>query len=82
MCSPRALNMSAKRSIAFIAPRFSEKGTVGGAETLLKNLAERAASAGHHVSMLTTCAEDHFTWSNTRPAGVAQAGNLLSLIHI
>ena len=78
--------MPTERAIAFIAPRFSETGTVGGAETLLKSLAEQAAAAGHQVTMLTTCAEDHFTWENTRPAGVQQVGNLsvhsLSLIDI
>ncbi len=37
--------MSTARRIAFVCPRFAAGGTVGGAETLLKNLAERAAAA-------------------------------------
>jgi glycosyltransferase involved in cell wall biosynthesis len=68
--------MPAAQSIAFIAPRFSEKGTVGGAETLLKALAERAAASGRRVSFLTTCAQDHFTWENTVEPGTRRFGGL------
>lgn len=62
--------MPTVQSIAFICPRFSPSGTVGGAETLLKNLAERVAAAGCRVDFLTTCAADHFTWANELPPGV------------
>lgn len=55
--------------IAFVAPRFSESGTVGGAETLLKNLALRASRRGRSVELLTTCASDHRTWANARAPG-------------
>lgn len=55
--------------IAFVTPRFSETSTIGGAETLLKNLAVHAASSGRSVTILTTCAQDHFTWENTLPPG-------------
>ncbi len=68
--------MSAIRRIAFVCPRFSEGGTVGGAETLLKALAERAAGAGVEVTMLTTCARNHFTWANEIPPGRQTFGNL------
>lgn len=61
--------MSRAQRIAFIAPRYSEQGTVGGAETLLKALAERCAAAGREVDFLTTCARDHFTWKNEVPPG-------------
>ena len=61
--------MSKAQRIAVIGPRFPEGGTVGGAETLLKNLAERAQLAGREVTYLTTCAQDHFTWENTLPPG-------------
>lgn len=67
--------MSAQR-LAFICPRFSEKGTVGGAETLLKALAEHAANSGRKVSFLTTCAQDHFSWKNSVPPGLRRFGNL------
>mgnify|MGYP003586703259 CR=1 FL=1 len=68
--------MSKAQRIAFVCPRFSETGTVGGAETLLKALAERAAAAGRQVDVLTTCAESHVSWENTRPAGHRRVGNL------
>lgn len=61
--------MSAAQRIAFLAPRYSEKGTIGGAETLIKALAERCARAGREVSLLTTCATDHFSWKNDRAPG-------------
>jgi len=66
---------SAKR-IAFIAPRFSEGDTIGGAETLIKNLAMRTAEAGHDTILLTTCAKNHFTWANDLPPGERVFGKL------
>jgi hypothetical protein len=68
--------MSKAERIAFVCPRFSEQGTVGGAETLLKKLAEHAAAAGRKVTFLTTCAESHFTWKNTLPPGHRRIGSL------
>jgi glycosyltransferase involved in cell wall biosynthesis len=62
--------------IAFVSPRFSAAGTVGGAETLLKKLAEALVGAGRAVEMLTTCADNHFTWENARTPGVEQHGGL------
>ncbi len=61
--------MHCAERIAFVAPRFSESGTVGGAETLLRQLACRAARAGRRVDLLTTCATDHRTWKNALPPG-------------
>ena len=55
--------------VAFIAPRLAGNGAVGGAETLLFNLAKRAVEGGHDVTFLTTCAKNHFTWANEEPAG-------------
>ncbi|MCO5062335.1 MAG: glycosyltransferase family 4 protein [Kiritimatiellae bacterium] len=68
--------MSRAQRIAFIAPRFSEKGTIGGAETLLKALAERCAAAGREVDFLTTCARDHFTWKNELSPGEQQVNGV------
>lgn len=68
--------MARANRIAVVCPRFSEAGTVGGAETLLKRLAELAAEDGRQVSVLTTCATSHFTWENTIPAGSRRAGKL------
>ncbi len=61
--------MAAPRSIAIVAPRYPEGETVGGAETLLRRLAERLAAGGLEVAFLATCARDHFTWANEWPAG-------------
>ena len=68
--------MTAPRRIAFVAPRFSAQGTIGGAETLLKALAERTAAAGVAVDFLTTCASNHFTWANDVPPGVQSVNGL------
>ena len=62
--------MAAPDRLAFVCPRFAGEGAVGGAETLLKNLALHAAARGVAVDFLTTCAQSHFTWENTLPAGV------------
>ena len=55
--------------LAVISPRLAEGGAVGGAETLLFNLATLAAAAGLRVEFLTTCAKNHFTWANELPPG-------------
>ena len=65
-----------RRSAAIVAPRYPEGGTVGGAETLLRQLALYLAEAGWSVDFLTTCAQDHHTWANSVPAGVRQSGPL------
>jgi O-antigen biosynthesis protein len=54
--------------LAIVVPRYGP-GIVGGAETLCRDYALRLRAAGHDVSVLTTCARDHFTWRNELPAG-------------
>lgn len=66
--------MGAVSSIAVVVPRHADGGTVGGAETLLRQLALRCAGRGLRVRLLTTCAKSHFTWANERPAGVVRDG--------
>lgn len=56
--------MARAQRIVFVAPRFSPKGSAGGAETLLKQLALRAARDHRAVTFLTTCATDHRYWRN------------------
>jgi glycosyltransferase involved in cell wall biosynthesis len=68
--------MKRAQKIAFVSPRFAAEGTVGGAETLLRRLAERAAADGREVVFLTTCARNHFTWDNELPAGRRMCGSL------
>lgn len=61
--------MSEAKTIAVVCPRFAGGSTVGGAETLLRCLAQRLVKAGKRVVFLTTCARDHFTWTNDIPPG-------------
>lgn len=68
--------MPRSSKIAFVCPRFSPGGTIGGAETLLRRLAECAAADGREVDFLTTCAQDHFSWSNAREPGIEKHENL------
>lgn len=68
--------MTAPRSVVFVAPRLGGEGAAGGAETLIRALAERTAEAGLDVSLFTTCAVNHFTWANERPAGEQRIGRL------
>ncbi len=68
--------MPPARRIAFLSPRFADGPTVGGAETLLRRLAERVAAAGRDVTFLTTCATDHFTWANALPPGDRKVGRI------
>lgn len=49
--------------IAFVVPRYGVQ-SAGGAEMLAQGVAERLAATGDEVSVLTTCARDHFTWAN------------------
>lgn len=62
--------------LAFVAPRFPEGGVVGGAETLLRRLADHCAEAGHTVEFFATCARDHHTWKNEIPPGEQRVGGL------
>ena len=68
--------MAAPDRIAFVCPRLAGEGAVGGAETLLKNLARHAAARGFAVDFLTTCAQSHYTWENTLPPGVKEMDGL------
>lgn len=68
--------MTLNNHIAFVCPRFAEGSTVGGAETLLKDMAIRTAAMGRKVTFLTTCARDHFTWKNEIPPGTSTINNI------
>ncbi len=68
--------MPLPRSIAVVSPRYPDGVTVGGAETLLRRLAERLAARGLDVTFLATCARNHFTWANECPADVRRIHNV------
>ena len=70
--------MTAPRShgrIGFVPPRFGER-VVGGAEAVLREVAQGFASREWDVEVLTTCARDHFTWANEYAPGAEQVGDL------
>lgn len=62
-------NAHSQLRIAFVAPRLAAAGAVGGAETLIFNLATLASAAGLEVEFVTTCAKNHHTWENEFPEG-------------
>jgi glycosyltransferase involved in cell wall biosynthesis len=64
-----------KGRIAFVPPRYGDD-VVGGAETVLRQAAERLAVRGWEVEVLTTCVRDHYTWANDYPAGTTRDGDL------
>ena len=64
-----------KGRIAFVPPRYGDD-VVGGAETVLRQAAERLAARGWEVEILTTCAKDHYTWANAYPEGTSRDGDL------
>ena len=64
-----------KTRIAFVAPRDGD-AVVGGSEAVMREAAEGLAGRGYNVEVLTTCAQDHFTWANELPPGVATDGSV------
>jgi glycosyltransferase involved in cell wall biosynthesis len=57
-------------------PRYGAD-VVGGAETLVRGLAEHVAAEGSRVEVLTTCARDHLSWKNALPAGASREGGVV-----
>lgn len=57
--------------LAFVPPRYGAD-VVGGAETVLREMAVGLSGRGWDVEVLTTCARDHFSWANEYPAGVEE----------
>ncbi len=64
-----------KQRIAFVLPRF-DPDMAGGAEVLAKGLASRLVQRGYLVTVLTTCARDHFTWKNFFPPGETRSDGI------
>ena len=62
--------------IAFVTPRYGP-GVVGGSEALSREIAIGLVGRGWDVEVLTTCAVDHYTWSNELPPGVSEGDGLV-----
>lgn len=56
-------------NIAFVIPRYGED-ILGGAETLVKVVAEHLNKNNFNIEVLTTCAKSHFTWENYYKPGI------------
>lgn len=63
-------------ALAFVCPRYGEE-VLGGAETVVREIAERLRARGLLVEILTTCAIDHHTWENAYPPGMAYVNDVL-----
>lgn len=59
----------------FVVPRYGEK-VGGGAETLVRELAERLAERGDCIEVFATCALDNRTWDNVLPPGATTEGKV------
>ena len=57
-----------------VVPSRYGTDVVGGAETVLRELAHGMGDRGWEVEVLTTCARDHYTWANEFAPGVEQVG--------
>ena len=60
--------------LGFVTPRYG-KEIAGGAETLVRELAEKL-SLQHEIEIFTTCAVDNRTWDNVLKPGVTKEENI------
>ena len=61
--------------IGIVPARFGPK-IVGGAEIVLRHIAEGLQARGWDVEILTTAATDYFAWENDQPVGVREEDGL------
>lgn len=54
--------------LCFVTPRYGD-GVVGGSELVMAEAARGLAGRGYEVTILTSCAKDHYTWANHFPEG-------------
>ena len=65
-----------RRRIGFVIPRYGAD-VLGGAETLIRCLAEEVVAAGMaDVEVMTTCARDHHTWANELTPGATEVNGV------
>ncbi len=57
-----------RHRLGFVVPRYGPH-VLGGAETLVRNFAERLVQRGHSVTVMTTCMRTYADWVNVDPPG-------------
>jgi glycosyltransferase involved in cell wall biosynthesis len=57
--------------LAFVAPRYG-LDVLGGSEAVMREAAHGLAARGWDIDLLTTCARDHYTWSNEYEPGATE----------
>lgn len=62
-------------TLGIVPARFGDR-IIGGAEIVLRHIAEGLQERGWSVEVLTTCAVDYFSWDNEVPAGESVEGGL------
>ncbi|MBN1522560.1 MAG: hypothetical protein JW928_08505, partial [Candidatus Aureabacteria bacterium] len=63
------MNSTSQKTVAFITPRYVE-ASAGGAEVACRFFAEKLTLIkGIPAEILTTCAEDHYSWKNFHQPG-------------
>lgn len=67
---PSSPSPSRPRRIAVVPPRYGDD-VIGGAEAVLREMAEGLVERGWEVEALTTCARDHYTWRNELEPGAS-----------
>lgn len=65
----------ARRAVAFVCPRYGTE-IVGGAEALVREIAQGLTGRGWEVEILTTCAVSPYTWANELPEGTDTDGTV------
>ncbi|HEX5689672.1 MAG TPA: glycosyltransferase family 4 protein, partial [Roseiflexaceae bacterium] len=66
--SHNGLQAGTPAKIGFVIPRYG-LNIVGGAERLVRGMAEELHTRGHAVEVLTTCTDSMTEWNNAYPAG-------------
>lgn len=60
--------------LAFVVQRYGLE-VLGGSETLCRQVVERLAST-YDIEVITTCAQDYWTWENAYPSGTTTVNGI------
>lgn len=69
------MSWSVPGALGLVCPRYGLE-VLGGAETVVRQLAERLQSKGYEVEVCTTCAVDHYSWDNYHPEGTSDVNGI------